>query len=243
MVKRLREEDVEVSDDADEFTSIEAQSPAKILELDIDVRYSAPTPSAMQCLLPPHHPISFVSAEEFDIHYTKEHTNRCVSCGKNLPSAHYLNLHHDERHNPLRAELAEKGDKTYKCLVEDCDKLCSSPQKRRLHLIDKHSFPKAYNFQVTDRGIDRADSLLQGQRRRRLSTVTAGTHQRRLSTLFQAVDTNGGPLANAKVQSLTTATEAKTYNKPVSNIEQLDRAMAALQFVPTSVQSKQRKKK
>lgn len=36
----------------------------------------------------------------------------------------------------------EKGEKTFQCFVEGCDRLCSTPQKRRLHVIDKHGFPK-----------------------------------------------------------------------------------------------------
>ncbi|KAG2017135.1 hypothetical protein GB937_005733 [Aspergillus fischeri] len=30
----------------------------------------------------------------------------------------------------------------YSCFIEDCDRKCSTPQKRRMHLIDKHMFPK-----------------------------------------------------------------------------------------------------
>ena len=106
---------------------------------------SAPqTASAvMKCSLPPHKDaLEFQSQEEYEVHYLKEHTNRCSSCGKNFPAAHFLGLHIEENHNALRETLQAKGEKTYGCFVEDCDRKCSTPQKRRMHLIDKHGFPK-----------------------------------------------------------------------------------------------------
>lgn len=30
----------------------------------------------------------------------------------------------------------------YGCFIEGCERKCSTPQKRRMHLIDKHMFPK-----------------------------------------------------------------------------------------------------
>jgi hypothetical protein len=97
----------------------------------------------MRCSLPPHkHALEFQSHEDYEVHYLKEHTNRCSSCGKNFPTAHFLGLHIEENHNALRETLQAKGEKTYACFVEDCDRKCSTPQKRRLHLIDKHGFPK-----------------------------------------------------------------------------------------------------
>ena len=102
---------------------------------------------SMQCSLPPHRQaIEFFSCEEYEIHYVKEHTNRCTACGKNFPTARFLNIHQDENHNPFRETLQEQGEKTFACFVEGCDKLCSTPQKRRLHLIDKHAFPKVGGF-------------------------------------------------------------------------------------------------
>ena len=99
--------------------------------------------TVMQCSLPPHKSaLDFQSHEDYEVHYLKEHTNRCSSCGRNFPTGHFLGLHIEENHNALRETLQAKGEKTYGCLVEGCDRKCSSPQKRRLHLIDKHGFPK-----------------------------------------------------------------------------------------------------
>ena len=128
--------------------------------------------SRMQCSLPPHREVlSFASIEEYELHYAKDHSNRCASCGRNFPTSHFLNLHIDENHNPLRAAAEAKGERTYACFVEDCDRICSTPQKRRLHLIDKHMFPKLYNFRIVDYGVDKSMSMLRGGQRRRLSTA------------------------------------------------------------------------
>jgi hypothetical protein len=109
----------------------------------IDNSTSAARIPVMRCSLPPHRAaLEFQSHEDYEAHYLKEHTNRCASCGKNFPTAHFLALHIEENHNVLRETLQAKGEKTYACLVEDCDRKCSTPQKRRLHLIDKHGFPK-----------------------------------------------------------------------------------------------------
>ena len=55
--------------------------------------------------------------------------------------------------------------------MEDCERKCRTHQKRRLHLIDKHLYPKNYFFAVTKEGIDGRRSLLveRGQRRRKSS--------------------------------------------------------------------------
>jgi hypothetical protein len=105
--------------------------------------------TVMRCSLPPHKDaVEFQSHEDYEVHYLKEHTNRCSSCGKNFPTGHFLGLHIEENHNPLRETLQAKGEKTYACFVEDCDRKCSTPQKRRLHLIDKHGFPKVSTRQM-----------------------------------------------------------------------------------------------
>lgn len=247
MGKRIRD------DEASDCSSLQslsqtASSPAKLIELDEDSCSSALT--TMQCLLPPHQPLTFASAEEFDVHYAKEHTNRCVSCGKNFPSAHYLTLHIDENHNPVREELAAKGEKTYGCFLEDCDKKCSTPQKRRLHLIDKHMFPKIYNFRIVDQGIDKSNSMLQGGQRRRLSTNSPISHQRRSSmqTLAQPLHQDALPKYEGEmnVGEARDVAPAKLRVNEVnasSAVDKLEKSLSALRFVPSSVRARQQSKK
>lgn len=132
------------------------------------------TRRVMKCSLPPHQDtISFSTFEEFELHYAREHAHRCSECRKNFPTEHFLGLHISENHDPLtearraneektvrlgRSLLWERSGKDqvgadseqqYQCFVEDCDKICSTPQKRRMHLTDKHIFPKV----STDPGV------------------------------------------------------------------------------------------
>lgn len=97
----------------------------------------------MRCSLPPHkETISFASHEEYEVHNAQVHVNRCSECGKNFPTAHFLGLHIEENHDPLNEARKERGEKIYGCFVEGCERKCSTLQKRRMHLIDKHMFPR-----------------------------------------------------------------------------------------------------
>ncbi|KAK5077251.1 hypothetical protein LTR64_005270 [Lithohypha guttulata] len=245
MGKRLRDED-DAPTPSQEDVLQTASSPAKIIELEEEHVHA--DSYRMQCSLPPHDLLSFASTREFDVHYAKEHTNRCSSCGKNFPSAHYLTLHIDEHHNPVREELAAQGEKTYSCFLEDCDKVCSTPQKRRLHLIDKHMFPRIYDFRIIDHGIDKSTSLLQGGQRRRLSTTTSIGRQRRASSIQktgmeQEATTSSAHPDGAGVVETTRYPPQKNEPGVAGGIDELESSFAALKFVPSSVQARQRNKK
>jgi hypothetical protein len=196
--------------------------------------------AVMKCSLPPHRePLQFDSLEAFDVHYAQIHTNRCSECVRNFPSAHFLSLHIDENHNPLRQALQERGEKTYACFLPDCDRKCATPQKRRLHLIDKHGFPKNYNFRIIDKGIDKATSMLKEGQRRRISTSTDMTqsvgHRRRTSSLA------GAQQQPSKVDGVPSDISLEKKTAEV-DIDDLDRSMSALRFVPASVTRRQGKK-
>ena len=139
----------------------------KYVELD-NVEANSEVIEVMRCSLPPHRQaISFASFEAYEVHYAKAHVNRCSECRKNFPTEHFLSLHIGENHDPLNEVRKARGEKTvsintagtffffflgetsglygllqYACFVEDCGRKCSTPQKRRMHLIDKHMFPK-----------------------------------------------------------------------------------------------------
>lgn len=117
-------------------------------------------PSSIQCLLPPHPPFTFSDLPAFEAHYHKEHTNRCTECYANFPDAHLLELHLSERHDPLAAARRARGDRTFACFLPTCDRVCSEPAKRRRHMIDKHGFPKDYDFRVIVSGLRPGQSSL-----------------------------------------------------------------------------------
>lgn len=212
----------------------------------------------MRCELPPHqHGLSFSSFDQYDVHYQKEHVNRCVECRKNFPTPHYLDLHQQENHNPLIAVLRERGERTvsthwstfhysytdiaqYGCFVESCDRKCSTPQKRRLHLVDKHMFPKDYDFFIVNTGIDQKTSMLMTHRHRRKSSAARTDRVRRseVATSVEAAATSSG-LEPDEVVSYSESFEhglvSTTEQREAQNMDILTSSITALRFVPPSV--------
>ncbi|KAI1777942.1 hypothetical protein F4818DRAFT_408497 [Hypoxylon cercidicola] len=235
------------SEDTSDKTSDAANPRAtKITELDESaVDDDTNHTFAMKCSLPPHRDVvSFKTYAEYEAHHNRTHTNRCIECGKNFPSDHLLNVHIEECHDAFAAVKREKGEHTYSCFVEDCDRKCRTPQKRRSHLIDKHMYPKNYFFAVTKEGVDGRQSLLLegGHRRRRSSTATnasgpkaAGRRQSLQQTKISSRTTE-----EPKVQTSKAAPPTET---PDTEMEDLAGAMSALQFVPVSVRFGHRKGK
>jgi hypothetical protein len=89
----------------------ESPPPAKMTELDSDS--VDPVVDFIRCSLPPHRDTyTFSSYEEYEVHYAKDHVNRCTECGKNFPTYHFLDLHIEENHDPLLAARKDRGEKT-----------------------------------------------------------------------------------------------------------------------------------
>ncbi|KAI0005712.1 hypothetical protein F4779DRAFT_597827 [Xylariaceae sp. FL0662B] len=252
-MKRSREPEEEPSSPESEVASnrtIDGTSPretgspaTKITELD-ESAVDTSTSIAMRCSLPPHRDaMSFKTYGDYEVHYNKTHTNRCVECKKNFPSEHLLGVHIEECHDVFAAVRRERGEHTYSCFVEGCDRKCRTPQKRRSHLIDKHMYPKNYFFAVTKEGVDgRQSLLLEGGHRRRSSTATSTggpkTAARRHS--LRQADASKSEIEESKYQHEQGSRQASeatslTREKPDADMEDLTGAMSALQFVPTSV--------
>ncbi|KAJ5104520.1 Zinc finger C2H2 [Penicillium alfredii] len=198
---------------------------AKILHRDPD-----PVSEVMHCSLPPHREtLSFGSYEDYEVHYLQAHANRCSECSRNFPTGHLLSLHIEETHDALMMARRARGEKTYGCFIETCERKCSTPQKRKLHLIDKHMFPRTYNFWIVNDGIDRQTSLLRplNSHRRRLST-TSSAQEGRLRRRSSAAQSN--PPATASQPS-----EPPSEASNEMDIDQLEQSMSALRFVPASV--------
>lgn len=117
-------------------------------------------PTAMRCPLPPHPPLLFPTAAAYEAHYLSSHTHRCSACLRNFPSARYLDLHIAETHDPIVAARRDAGEKVLACFVDGCDKVCRDWTRRRAHLVDRHGFPRNYDFFVVRDGTDGRRSLL-----------------------------------------------------------------------------------
>ncbi|OHE96092.1 zinc finger protein [Colletotrichum orchidophilum] len=199
---------------------------------------------AMKCSLPPHkEALTFKTYDDYEAHYIATHTNRCLECGRNLPSGHLLNVHHEECHDSFAAVKRERGEHTYSCFVEGCERKCMTPQKRRMHLIDKHGFPKNYFFAVTKEGVDGRRSLLveAGHHRRKSSnafSITKGSKRR--SSILDSSTSQGGESqmsgdAVAKSEAGPVPAQLATMERSDTEMEDLAGAMSALNFVPNSV--------
>ncbi|EEA28906.1 hypothetical protein EYB25_000182 [Talaromyces marneffei] len=205
--------------------------PSKIIVPSPEPSSEPQTQQLMRCSLPPHkETITFSTYDDYESHYLKTHVNRCSECGKNFPTQHILNIHIEENHDPLILARRDRGEKTFSCLVEGCDRKCSTAQKRRRHLIDKHMFPRNYNFFIINDGIDKQNSLLR---------TTNHGHHRRLSLQSP----QEGRLRYRKTSiSSTSPANAKEEVEDIElgaagddEVDVLTSSLSALRFVPASV--------
>jgi hypothetical protein len=264
MAKRLREDagsstDDELKDDASPRSgshSVETDTHTlKYASLEPDELASAST--TMRCLLPPHKPLNFTTYAEYGSHYQHAHTNRCKSCRKNFPTAHFLDLHIAEHHDPILASKREAGEKTYSCFVEGCDKICAEWKKRRSHLVDKHGFPRNYDFLLVDHGIDGRRSMLRPgvdedghrkssrERLRSESTTTETTQTTEATSVgeegpSQTQDAVGKAAESESEKNELGNAKAAGASKDVS-MDELTTSMLSMKMVPRSVTFGKRK--
>ncbi|OMP82985.1 Zinc finger protein 511 [Diplodia seriata] len=166
MVKRSRAGSTSPEPDADvpHADSTASEPVVKYVQVD-SADTSASAPAVMKCQLPGHRPLEFATYEEYDVHYHKTHVNRCSECKKNFPSELILGLHFAEIHDPINEARKARGEKIYACFAEGCDKKCSTPSKRRMHMVAKHCFPEDYDFAIIKDGIDGRSSMLRSSRK------------------------------------------------------------------------------
>ena len=100
-------------------------------------------------------------------------------------------------------------------------------QKRRMHLIDKHMYPKNFFFAVTKKGIDGRRSLL----------IEHGHHRRRSSASVQLKDSRpkNSTVEEPKNSQIPKAEPKEENDQKDTEMAELTGAMSALQFVPNSV--------
>ncbi|OKL57553.1 hypothetical protein UA08_07130 [Talaromyces atroroseus] len=249
MAKRLRTPDPSQLQLSEQTSS----PPAKVTVSDDP----QPQLQPMWCSLPPHRDtIAFASYNEYESHYLRYHVNRCSECGKNFPTQHILDIHIEEHHDPLILARRDRGEKTFSCFVEGCERKCSTAQKRRRHLIDKHMFPRSrsqyppsiwppltssgnipqnYNFYIVNDGIDKQNSLLRTSnnnnhfRRRSLQqSPQEGRLRNRKTSVSSSVPLVPDPGARAD-------TNISMNDAHTDEIDALTSSLSALKFVPASV--------
>jgi len=110
-----------------------------------------------------------------------------------------------------------------------------------MHLIDKHFFPKDYDFYVVNDGIDRRSSMLKSGRHRRRSSAAQHTmdirrrsQQKQNDTLKESRGRDGGNEAESPVGDVV-VTPSSSQEDQDEDMDGLAGAMSALKFVPTSV--------
>lgn len=244
MAKRSREDSPppspEISGSSSPYPSDAASHSTKYVQTAGDTDDHLLARPAMKCSLPPHaETLSFPTFSDFEVHYAKIHSNRCSACNRNFPTEHFLSLHISENHDPLEDARRARDEKTYRCFVEGCEKICSTPQKRRMHLVDKHMFPKNYDFLIVNTGIDKRSSMLRTRQRRTSSAASRaiqrgkekekglnGSHRSSESTVEE-------PIEVAETANGDTSHPETKSKEP--DIDELTSTMSALKFVPPSI--------
>ena len=209
--------------------------PGKYTYVDMSVESSDPEHSIC-CTLPPHESLGFQTYDDYEIHYQKSHVNRCIECNRNFPTDHFLDLHIAENHDPLNAAKRDRGEKIYHCFVEGCDKVCRDWQKRRMHLVAAHMFPRNYDFFIVNDGLDNRSSMLrlESRHRRQNSASSKATHS------FKEENTVG-PASHVISPGSPNAARRRAEQEQMGNhradttMDDIANSMAALKFVPKSV--------
>jgi hypothetical protein len=114
-----------------------------------------------------------------------------------------------------------------------------------MHLIDKHFFPKDYDFYVINDGIDRRSSMLRSGRHRRRSSAAQsitdneerGKHRSWTSETISAGNRENTKLVEAETGHPAEVLSTTTLDTPEEDgeMEGLTGAMSSLKFVPPSV--------
>lgn len=186
---------------------------------------ASPSATDLVCRLAPHEALAFSSYVDYEKHYQQSHTNRCADCMRNFPTEHFLSLHIVENHDSITAIRRDRGDRTFGCFVEGCDKVCATWQRRRAHLVDKHKYPREYDFFIVNDGVDGRTSMLR-------SDPYAGKPWQQASGKTEAAlvsSTRGDEPASS------TGECAKAPDSATGDVDMLTSSMSSLRFVPSKV--------
>lgn len=116
----------------------------------------------------------------------------------------------------------------YACFVEDCDRRCSTPQKRRMHLIDKHLYPKDYDFFIINHGTSNRSSLLKSWNHKTYGSDST-YRSRNVANATKHKTSIDQPTALKCTENDISVPKTNT------DIDMVTSAMSALRFIPPSV--------
>lgn len=84
--------------------------------------------------------------DDFEDHYHARHTASCSVCSRVFPTSRLLSIHVSEAHDSFFQTKVAHGFPMYECLVEGCGVKLKSYKSRQQHLVDKHKFPRSFEF-------------------------------------------------------------------------------------------------
>ncbi|KAJ9152713.1 hypothetical protein P3X46_026248 [Hevea brasiliensis] len=84
--------------------------------------------------------------EDFEDHYNARHAASCSVCSRVYPTSRLLSIHVSEAHDSFFQAKVARGYAMYECLVEGCGLKFKNDKSRQQHLVDKHKFPRAFEF-------------------------------------------------------------------------------------------------
>uniref|UniRef100_A0A5S6R0W9 E3 ubiquitin-protein ligase MARCHF5 n=1 Tax=Trichuris muris TaxID=70415 RepID=A0A5S6R0W9_TRIMR len=82
----------------------------------------------------------FSNENEYQGHCLSTHSFKCISCTRTYPSAHLLDLHITENHDPMQTVTS------FHCFVPSCPDVFPSQHDRRDHCITIHKFPSDFRY-------------------------------------------------------------------------------------------------
>ncbi|KAF5628618.1 uncharacterized protein FTJAE_8789 [Fusarium tjaetaba] len=244
-MKRSRELEEDIDSDSEQTNAEPSLRPvSKVTQLESAIDDEEDT-IAMRCNLPPHRePLAFRSYDEYEVHYNKSHTNRCLECHKNFPSEHLLNVHIEEYHDPLVIVKREQGEHTV-CTIPwlSIDHYESATDPLRFSIRALSRDVSNFFFAVTRDGIDGRRSLLNDgshHRRRSSANSQAIKNSRRRASLMEGENVSSQPEDTSKEAPKSPAVKnvenKQEKHKPAdTEMADLTGAMSSLSFVPPSV--------
>ncbi|XP_061396513.1 protein lethal(2)k10201 [Musca vetustissima] len=88
----------------------------------------------------------FDNVASYTLHYNSMHRFICQECKKSLPTEHLLDLHISEIHDSYFKARLDRGERLFKCYVEECKEMFSNAIERKKHCIEAHKFPANFRF-------------------------------------------------------------------------------------------------